>query len=220
MATWVAHMRLAEYFMNRYPALDNTEFLAGNIAPDCGVPNGDWSAFDPPKDITHYHMRLPDGKLFIDAEAFRAAYPPSAERPFFAGYYFHLLTDVLWSAMYNRKKLESPYRELLERDSANVWIIKNDWYGQDHLYLRRNPDCVFFTRFVQIGSFENTYLDFFPADAFMRQFEYIKSFYLNAQEDENREFPYLSRDEMDAFVAEAALTIESRWQELCGEPSS
>ena len=53
MATWIAHMRIAEYFMNKDNRLNNIYFLVGNIGPDCGVPNEVWSKFTPDKDITH-----------------------------------------------------------------------------------------------------------------------------------------------------------------------
>ena len=47
MATWIAHMRIAEHFMKKDAALDNALFLVGNIGPDCGVPNEDWSVLRP-----------------------------------------------------------------------------------------------------------------------------------------------------------------------------
>ena len=71
MATWIGHMRIADYFMKRYEMLNNAEFLVGNIAPDCGVPNEDWSVFTPGKEITHWHKK---GSAEIDAEDFRQKY--------------------------------------------------------------------------------------------------------------------------------------------------
>jgi len=47
MATWITHMRIAEHFMKRYKELNNAIFLVGNLGPDCGVPNEDWSIFTP-----------------------------------------------------------------------------------------------------------------------------------------------------------------------------
>ena len=33
MATWIAHMRIAEHIMNLDEKLNNNEFLVGNLAP-------------------------------------------------------------------------------------------------------------------------------------------------------------------------------------------
>ena len=70
MATWIAHMRIAEYFMNHNEHLNNNEFLVGNLGPDCGVPNEDWSKFTPDNKVTHWKL---DGKN-IDAEDFKNKY--------------------------------------------------------------------------------------------------------------------------------------------------
>ncbi|MHA2475019.1 MAG: hypothetical protein ACXAES_17490, partial [Promethearchaeota archaeon] len=54
MATWGAHFRIAENLLKKYPKLNRELFAIGNIAPDGGVPNDDWSAFTPSKEITHF----------------------------------------------------------------------------------------------------------------------------------------------------------------------
>ena len=215
MATWIGLMRIADYFMKRYEMLNNAEFLVGNIAPDCGVPNEDWSVFTPGKEITHWHKK---GSAEIDAEDFRQKYLQAKDEkyPFYLGYYFHLLTDIAWSEFYRRKKAEPLYAEGLAKDPKFIWTIKEDWYGQDFVFLQKNPDFVFFTVFAPIKSFANRYFDFYPAEAFSRQIGYITEFYLSAAA-ENREFPYLSAVEMDSFVAETAAWIEREWQEQSDE---
>lgn len=45
MATWIAHLRIAENILRNGRGLDKTAFVSGNIAPDAGVPNEDWSIF-------------------------------------------------------------------------------------------------------------------------------------------------------------------------------
>ena len=205
MATWIAHMRIAEYFMNKYPELNNTKFLVGNIGPDCGVPNEDWSAFTPDKNVTH---RMPDGEN-IDAESFKDAYLSGENpKPFYLGYYFHLLTDIQWKELYTRKKEEPVYYEGLAKDPGYIRAIKRDWYGQDHLFLQRNPDSVFFTVFAKIREFDNTYLDYFPENAFIRQINHITNFYLTATEDPDREFLFLSKEEMNSFVEETIKLLD------------
>lgn len=54
MGTWISHLRIAENFLVEHPELDHTLFTIGNLAPDSGVPNEDWSQFDPPKEQTHF----------------------------------------------------------------------------------------------------------------------------------------------------------------------
>ena len=54
MGTWIGHLRIAENLLTQLPALDEVLFTYGNLAPDSGLPNEDWTEFDPPKTISHY----------------------------------------------------------------------------------------------------------------------------------------------------------------------
>jgi len=54
MGTWISHLRIAEQLLTAMPQLDEVAFIYGNLAPDSGLPNADWSAFDPPKEVTHF----------------------------------------------------------------------------------------------------------------------------------------------------------------------
>ncbi len=202
MATWIAHMRIAEYFMNKDNRLNNPYFLVGNIGPDCGVPNEDWSKFTPDKDVTHWTFK--DGKT-IDADDFKQKYLVDIDErfPFYLGYYFHLITDIEW-----KKKFESRYAKYLENDKSFIWTIKKDWYGQDHLFLKNNPGSIFYTMFSKIKEFDNIFFDFYPSNAFIRQVSYITSFYLAGNDNLDREFPYLSKSDMDEFVSETIKVLE------------
>ena len=54
MSTWIspsAHRRAA---IGGPAGVGCLAFSCGNLAPDSGIPNGDWSAFDPPKEVTHF----------------------------------------------------------------------------------------------------------------------------------------------------------------------
>ena len=66
MATWLAHLRVAELILEGFH-LPEEDFLVGNIAPDCGkpVPGG----FDPPKEVTHWTVTGSKGGC--DYERFR-----------------------------------------------------------------------------------------------------------------------------------------------------
>ncbi|MDE7212555.1 MAG: hypothetical protein K2O03_14080, partial [Lachnospiraceae bacterium] len=50
------------------------EFIFGNIAPDSGVPNADWSAFTPSSDISHFRTTDADGRKEIHLEDYVRAY--------------------------------------------------------------------------------------------------------------------------------------------------
>ena len=211
MATWIAHIRIAEHFMNKYDELNNTTFLVGNFGPDCGVPNEDWSKFTPDGHMTHWKT---DGKT-INAEGFKEAHMQVKDEkyPFYLGYYFHLLTDIEWNKWFERKRKEPVCAEGLETDKKFIWTIKKDWYGQDRLYLQGHRDSVFFTKFVKIDDFPNKYLEYYPDNAFTRQVKYISSWYMEGFESENpdREFPFLSKAEMDNFVESTILILEEMY---------
>ena len=209
MATWIAHMRIAEHFMKMHPELNNKTFLVGNIGPDCGVPNEDWSRFTPDTNITHW--KTGEKKSTIDAEGFRQSYlqqEKDEKYPFYLGYYFHLLTDIEWTKLYDRKMQEPLYEKGLAADKNFIWTAKKDWYGQDHVYLQTHKDSVFHREFSIIDDFPNIYFDFYPDNAFTRQVKYITEFYLSANEDPDRDFPFLSKEEMNDFVNSAIKTLE------------
>lgn len=215
MATWIAHMRIAEHFMKKNESLNNVEFLVGNIGPDCGVPNDDWSRFTPDTKTTHWQT---GDKSTIDAEAFKRAYlrKKDVKYPFYLGYYFHLLTDIEWMKLYEQKQQEPLYAEGLKADENFIWTIKKDWYGQDRVYLQEHRESIFFTKFSTINEFQNIYLDFYPENAFIRQIKYITEYYLQGIEKENpnREFPFLSKAEMDTFVDDTILFLSDLYSEL------
>ena len=60
MASWMVHLRIADEILKRMEGLDETAFVIGNIAPDSGVPNEDWSKYFPPKNVSHFKTRLDD----------------------------------------------------------------------------------------------------------------------------------------------------------------
>ena len=73
MASWMVHLRIADEILKRMKGLDETAFVIGNIAPDSGVPNEDWSKYFPPKNVSHFKTR-PDDELFFDVDEFKKQY--------------------------------------------------------------------------------------------------------------------------------------------------
>ena len=211
MATWIAHLRIAEYFIINYN-LNKIDFLVGNIAPDSGVPNEDWSIFTPDTKISHWKN---DGKN-IDANDFLNKYLNKniPKNDFYLGYYFHLLTDIEWEKLYQKKMLEPIYYENINIDKNFIWTIKKDWYGQDYIFLKNNPNSIFFTEFSKIEKYENTFLEIFPKDAFTQKIKYITNYYKNAEADFKREYLYLSTMEMNSFVDENIIKFEKTIETL------
>lgn len=209
MATWIAHLRVAEKLLEKFDFLDVQSFLVGNIGPDSGVPNEDWSEFSPPKVISHWYSEAGG----IDAEDFKVKYLSDTskytnkEKSFYLGYYTHLLSDIEWGVLAKIKLGDPVCKDRLEKEPKFIWVIKDDWYGQDHLYLRDNKQSVFYKEFIKINEFHNTYFDFYPPEAFTRQVNYITDFYLNFNENLDRDFVYLSKEEMDKYVENTSEAI-------------
>ena len=217
MATWIAHLRVAENLLREGLKVEKKAFVAGNIAPDSGVPKEDRSGFEPSAVITHWKDE--SGKIkpenFYD-RYLHAINPEEAKDPerysFLLGYYVHLLTDVEWSKVYQRKREESLYKENLDENPEFIWEIKKDWYGLDFKYLQEHRESIFFHCFQHLLEVED-YLDYFPKGAFNSRFKYIREMYLKNLAQKERDFIYLSEREMDAFVVEATRNIQGIFAE-------
>ena len=214
MASWIVHLRVAQAVMERVAALCPQEFVVGNIAPDSGVPNADWSAFSPSKDISHFYVRDARGKHAISPELFAERYLSQAQlcrydarqRSFYLGYFCHLMTDVYWTNDIFACSVRADEAAYRADPSATVWKWKKDWYDLDFLYLRDHPDFEAFALYAQATNFENVYMDEFSADAFALRCRYILDFYRDDTQHGvlDREYPYLTRERMDAFVRDTA----------------
>lgn len=103
MATWITHLRLAENLLAMIGGLDAHCFAMGNIAPDSGIPDEKWEKFDPPTDVTHFQVPGQAHRSSADLAFYRrytASVGPDDDRECFSfllGYFFHLVTDNLWS---------------------------------------------------------------------------------------------------------------------------
>lgn len=211
MASWMVHLRIADRLLDQFPDLSPIEFIVGNIAPDSGVPNEDWSAFSPPTSVSHFKS---EGQK-AGPQAFAAKYFTPEQRQnydsrqfgFYLGYLTHLITDVLWSeqivhpTLNKYAKADAPDRE------SFIWKIKEDWYDLDFKYLRDHPGFRAFRVYLGAVGFQNRYMEEFSEDAFDNRRQYITEFYLEKKENLDREYPYLTEAEMDAFVEAAARTI-------------
>ncbi|MCB2295831.1 zinc dependent phospholipase C family protein [Clostridium algoriphilum] len=222
MATWISHLRIAEKILKKGYNFEPTPFLIGNIGPDSGVPNENWSSFSPPKTITHWVGQ--DNK--INAQSFWNKYlnnkgigESNELFSFKIGYFVHLLTDIEWSKLLEKKKNEVLYKEGLEKDQNFIWTIKKDWYGLDYKYLEKHPHCIFNTLFKNINKVPD-YLDYFPHAAFEKQVKYINEFYFGENNKTKENFIYLREDEMDNFIYSATEIIDNLLIELSMKKTS
>ena len=215
MASWMIHLRIADKLLDKIPDLAPIEFIMGNMAPDSGVPNEDWSAFSPSTAVSHYRVDDGKGRKLIEVHRYEQDFfTPELRKSyndqqysFYLGYYTHLLTDVLWSEL-----IAWPVREKFP--SASWDEIKEDWYDQDFLYIKKHPGFRAFRAYLGSVGFVNRYMDFFAPDAFDNRREYITSFYLQEQENLDRDYRYLTEEDANKFVEDAIGHILARLEEL------
>lgn len=216
MASWMVHLRIADKLLDKIPSLAPVEFIVGNIAPDSGVPNEDWSKFTPSTQISHFRKDSGEkvGKV-IDIPAYIQRYfTPELQKgyserqyAFYLGYLTHLLTDILWADKIAAPSFRKHIGENTSVKDPLVWKIKEDWYDLDYLYLREHPGFRAFRVYLGAVGFVNEFIEEFAADAFDNRREYITSFYLRENDHLDREYPYLTQSEMDAFVENSAAEI-------------
>lgn len=216
MATWGSHFRIAENISKKYAKLNRKFFAIGNIAPDCGLPNKDWSAFTPPKDISHFtiggvsdFLGMQTSKFVLSDVKFYSKYlkdyeiiSSQGDRSFLLGYFTHLITDNLWN-YYIMKPLKEKYLRELQNQPNFIWTVKRDWYDLDKIYITEKKNSLFWTDFLE-AEYNQDILDFLPKEGIQRQLEFIKNFYQISKADylriSKKEFVYLKKKEMDSFI--------------------
>lgn len=211
MASWMVHLRIADRLLDLIEGLDKEAFVLGNIAPDSGVPNEDWSVFDPPGNVTHFRTK-PEEKTFIDVDKYVQEYfsddklmkYSSREYSFFLGYYIHLLTDIEWTRMVHSEGVnEENARKANMTYTDFVWKNKEDWYDLDFLYMEEHPQFRAFHIYENAEDIKNIFMDAFPNDAFENRREYICGFYRSDNHGNlHREYQYLTKERVDRFVDE------------------
>jgi hypothetical protein len=213
MGTWISHLRIAENLLQSLPELDEAAFAFGNLAPDSGLPNEDWTQFDPQKEVTHFLSPGEDEGRIRDLEFYRLHLAECAEmdlakHSFLLGYFFHLLCDNLWS-----KRLVSAskqaYATLIAEQGIAAWHhLKRDWYGLDQRYVRDHQDCIFW-RVIMNRPNPPAYLPYLSEQALHQQMDYIRDFYGNPDPrwELDRAYPYLNEATMSRFVADSTRAL-------------
>lgn len=212
MATWITHLRIAERLFAGLRDLSPVEFVMGNMAPDSGVPNDDWTAFVPDTECSHWRKIGADGIKRIHVEEYAEKYfsPETrqtydkAQFSFYLGYLTHLYADIYWaySARAQDEAFLKAFPEIDKGERAR--LLKRDWHDLDFLYLLENGEFWAFRLYKNAKGFQNQYLDFFARNAFDRRREYIVQNYLAGKDGVRREYPYFDKFQMETFVTESA----------------
>ena len=224
MASWMVHLRIADKMLDKLKDIDGTAFVMGNIAPDSGVPNEDWSQFIPPKVISHFKTR-PDDELFFDIDKFCTEYfneeliktYSKKQYSFFLGYYVHLLTDVEWTRDIYYELLKAYPEETKADKNKLIWTAKGDWYDLDFLYLEQHPDFRAFSLYENAVDYDNDLMDLFSRDAFENRRQYICGFYRGDQHgDLHREYTYLTPERAEKFVEDTVAKLLNMLSDIKG----
>jgi hypothetical protein len=222
MATWITHLRIAENLLTCLPGLEAGPFAIGNIAPDSGIPDANWEKFTPDPKITHFTGR-PISSQCADLDFYRRYLLPLKAQPgdaavfsFRLGYFFHLVTDNLWQVTAYRPA-KAKYSTLLAADPRFIEEVKQDWYGQDFIYVRSHSECLFWKVFLDVRP-DTAGLDFLPPDALRQRVEYIQAFYQRRDEEIQamvaRPMVYFSAAEMDCFVETTSIKLKAVFDHL------
>jgi hypothetical protein len=223
MASWIVHLRIAEDLLASIPALDEGMFAVGNIAPDSGIPDEKWENFSPPPAVTHFQDSEDVHRNCRDLDFFRRylgntnLQPDPRESSFLLGYFFHLITDNLWSVGIGRPT-HKRYKAQYDADKDFIWEVKKDWYGLDFIYLREHPASLFWRVFMY-ADYSGADFDFMPGEAIRQRIAYIQQYYQRSDDDTLamcvRPFIYLSKVEMDKFVRDTSGRLSAIYQYLC-----
>lgn len=208
MATWVVHFRIADYFLNILN-VSETEFVCGNVAPDCGYGEKDsMGEFNPPPSVTHWS---PNGrkrdcrymdffeKYLKDKDITEKSYS------FYLGYYIHLLTDIMWSERIYIPTMEK-YAKDKNTETEILKAAKLDWNDIDFEFLDENPEYKVYEILKKTDKIED-YLPYYEQNQLTVQIKFIADYY-KSDRNFRREHKYLTRAEVDAFVKAACEAIE------------
>ena len=223
MGTWISHLRVAENLLGHFLELDEVTFAFGNLSPDSGIPNADWTEFDPPKEVTHF-LRKGEGENAIHDlmfyEQYLANIKPEDDIKLYSfrlGYFFHLICDIMWAKRIGAATKQE-FKELFDKDRKKaVSTVKDDWYGLDQLYVRDHPEHIFW-RVIMTNPNPPSYLPFVQDKALHQQYDHIRKFY-SEQEDKwflSLPYHYLNEKTMSRIVDESIEAVLLVYEKLQG----
>jgi hypothetical protein len=223
MATWITHLRITENLLGLIPGLVEEEFAVGSIAPDSGIPDEKWEKFTPPSEVTHFKISIGTLYRLADLEFYRKYLEPFRSRKkhpdqysFLLGYFFHLVTDNLWSDIIGQPTYQR-YKTQFDADRSFIWEVKKDWYGLDFEYVRDHPDSLYWRTFLHC-KYPINYLDFLLPEGVRQVIKHIQTYYQqrdeHALERINHPRSYLTMPEVDGFVETATSRLNGIYHYL------
>ncbi len=214
MGTWISHLRIAEKLLEHFPELDEVTFTFGNLSPDSGIPNADWTEFNPPKEVTHF-LRKDEGEHAIHDLVYYKEYLANIKPEddiklysFRLGYFFHLICDIMWArriATTTKQEFKSLFDE---NPGKAIGIVKDDWYGLDQLYVRDHPESNFW-QVIMANSNPPSYLPFVKEPALHQQYGHIRKYYSEPEDQWFLSLPYqyLNETTMSRMVADSIAVV-------------
>lgn len=219
MATWLAHLRIAEALAEMFP-FDREMFYAGNIGADCGIPTA--NGFYPPKEITHWKDGNGISPMRFKAEILDREHDP-LRLSFYWGYFAHLMADCIWTDMIN-EPTKKRFPELYSADKTEYYrLVKRDWYDNDFLYLGEYPDFPPL-KILRDAAVPSDLLPYYKEDNIAIQQKSIWDFYMESGEqdfyngtrrDIHREYPYLTSQQYELFISTAVQLISAEITKYC-----
>lgn len=236
MAEWVSHLIVADRVLEQLPHLKRHEFCVGNIAPDCNIPNENWTEFTPPRQVTHWMQGK--RKRASDCDRFYKEYivnrlneiQSKEELSFLLGYYSHLITDAelqrtirdenrvaaAWERAKKIPELRAKAEGLNETWDSFKILFPNrnermkDFYVIEREYLDGNPDSGYITEICGLEEFPD-YIDYLPHDCIVRKIRIMGQI---PEVDGNIMNPItISREEHQLFVNHTADLVLRRLSE-------
>ncbi len=223
MSNWITHLMVADRVLEALPELCRHEYCVGNIAPDCNVENADWTAFTPPRQVTHWmnseRKCAADCNRFVQEYMLPRTISQKQEEDFLWGYYTHLVVDAefqrttrdearvgaAWGRIMAHPELGPAAAALPPTWDSVKQLIGREERMRDVLslerdYLDAHPDTGFLTEIVGLETFPD-YLDFLPPNAIPRKVRVMGGI---PQRAESR-YPWLAmtKEEYLAFVERA-----------------
>jgi hypothetical protein len=235
MALWVTHLMVADGVLKHLPGLNRRGFCVGNIAPDCNVENEDWTAFIPPKEVTHWMQS--DTKKAADCEAFCKEYiwkrrdevKSEEEYAFLLGYYAHLIVDVAFQVMIlDEERVKEVWKRIraagrlstTELGLAETWAaVKSiipkaektaEFAAVEAEYLAKHPDSGYLTEILPLQNFPD-YIDYLPKGGIVRKIGVMGG--IPVSDKAVDQLITVSKEEYEGFVEDAVQLVLHRFRE-------
>lgn len=238
MASWITHMMIADRILEQVSGLDRRGFCVGNVAPDCNVENADWTAFTPPREVTHWmsgeRKGAEDCERFFEQMIVGRRFVSDEECSFMWGYYTHLVVDACFQKFVRD---EERVRNMLDRIMSHPALaarmegfpqdfdsVKRAFSKSERLrdvdviefeYIRDHPQSGYLTVLREVRQFPD-YLDYLPHGAIARK---LRVMAVLPEPAEDAGFVFFTREEYVRFVDEAVELAMMKITRLAGSPA-